>query len=207
MVAPAYIHMLCQISYIALRHHCDVKYHASRPYYYDKYRTLHLYNIAHLRRGAIHYARPISQDIIPNTKKAGLINQPPTDDGTGLHSHTGMNTAPYVPIISCIDSHNIAHLRRGAIHYARPISQDIIPNTKKAGLINQPPTDDGTSLHSHTGMNTAPYVPIISCIDSHNIAHLRRGVIHYARPISQEYPFRHKKLRINQKHDTFKLVL
>lgn len=111
-----------------------------------------------------------------------------------------MNIVPCIPIIS--------HICVGAQFITpAPYHKISFPTQKKAGLINQPPTDDGTGLHSHTGMNTAPYVPIISCIGPHNTAHFRRGVIHYARPISQEYPFRHKKLRINQKHDTFKLVL
>ena len=135
---------------------------------------------------------PYHKISFPTQKKAGLINQPPTYDGTGLHSHAMSNTVRrphYHDEYRALHPHTIAHLRRGAIHYARPIPQDIIPNTKKAGLINQPPTDDGTGLHSHTGMNTAPYVPIISCIDSHNTAYFRRGVIHYARPIHHKISF------------------
>ena len=131
-----------------------IKYRASRPYYYDEYRTLHLYNIAFFRRGVIHYARPISQIYHSQHKKSGFDKSNPYGwwhrltftccaKYHTLHYVTiaMSNTMPhghyYYDEYRTLHLYNIAHFRRDAIHYARPISQIYHSQHKKAGSIKR----------------------------------------------------------------------
>jgi hypothetical protein len=127
-----------------------------------------------------------------------------------------MNIVPCIPIIShiCVGAQFIT---------PAPYHRVSFPTQKKTGSIHQPygwwhrltfthrnesrtlltpiaisntvpyVTIITMNITLHVPYNTVPYVPIISCIGPHNTAHFRRGVIHYARPIPQEYSFQHTK--------------